>query len=110
MMGSCKACGECCKWLTFHPFLADYDMTFLKIRGGRMVKGVAFFYHPCPELNEDGKCKIFTTRPRYCHAGHETNYESLKELGCRFDDVIRDDPGVLKIHIQDVTGAAEYVR
>jgi hypothetical protein len=108
-MGLCKQCGECCKWLTFHRSVADNDLNYLKVRGAKMVKDIAYFYHPCPELLGDGLCGIFNRRPRFCHSGYETNYDSLKLMGCKFDEA-EQDPNVLKIHATETTGMYERVR
>jgi Fe-S-cluster containining protein len=72
-----------------------------------MIDGKVFFYHPCSELTENGKCRIYDHRPRFCGPGMETNYRALEQLGCAFYDQEQDDPGVIKIHMTEACGSAE---
>jgi hypothetical protein len=107
-MGKCAACGICCQYIVLHPSWFKYDMDFLEVRNGILVGNKAFFYAPCKELAEDGKCRIYDHRPKFCGPGNETNYDELRVLGCRYTD--QDDPGVIKIHVSDTFGMMEQIR
>jgi Fe-S-cluster containining protein len=74
-----------------------------------MIGQTVFFNHPCKELAEDGKCKIYESRPRFCKSGYETHYAELKELGCKYqeDIPIAIDDGVLRIHVAEKVGSRE---
>jgi len=102
---SCKICGECCRWLTLHPSWFDYDLEYMKARGGKLISGIAFFSNVCHHLNEDGECKTYNHRPRFCRQGKETNYTALKKLGCKFHEDEIAMNGDLNIHVTEGIGA-----
>jgi Fe-S-cluster containining protein len=110
MMGPCQKCGTCCKYLVMHPSWFNYDLKHIEIRGGKIINGKIFFYHPCKELTLDNLCGIYETRPRLCRPDYETHYAELKVLGCqRQFGTEQDDPNVIKVHMSEAFGTGDRI-
>jgi Fe-S-cluster containining protein len=66
---NCKDCnGACCRDVTFPIYgeLDDVSKEWLDVRGVRTKKHRAIIPIICPQLTEDGRCRIYEDRPQAC--------------------------------------------
>jgi Fe-S-cluster containining protein len=86
--GSCKRCGECCKWISIGKVDTNNDTgeyaRFVLVRGGKIVNGNAFLPSKCPYIESDNLCGVFDKRPTFCKVFPIEEMEWLKDLGCKY--------------------------
>ncbi len=84
-MIGCQKCGECCKWMGVPPNYFNFDMDYLKARGGKMIDGIALFPARCPQLKEDNTCAINDRKPEYCKWFPSLGLRNfMPQIGCKF--------------------------
>ena len=88
-VGSCKACGACCKLLGFYVDLSvPGAVDFYRARGLDIREdGLVSFEHPCPHLTAEGKCDLQGTseKPQSCVDWPRSPHELLPGCGFRFE-------------------------
>ena len=81
----CKQCGACCKVFAIKRVVKTKSiMDYAAARGYTFDGNVMLVPSPCPQLTEDGKCRIYETRPQLCrdYNGKSPNY--YVPIGCTF--------------------------
>ena len=65
----CASChGACCKCVVIR-MNTRADAELAKARGLEIVDGFAIIPMRCPNLDDEGKCGIYDTRPLSCRTG-----------------------------------------
>jgi Fe-S-cluster containining protein len=83
-MGSCKKCGQCCRW-SYFQFIDDVELTeILKLRGAELVdKKTLRVPLVCRFLNQETNlCLVYEGRPQECR---DFPGKSLRPKECKYE-------------------------
>lgn len=84
MVGKCSKCGLCCLWTCLDLARVDFDVSWVNVRGGKIVDGFTFIPTRCPQLTVNNLCSIHDHKPRWCKIFPVADEPWLRAMGCKY--------------------------
>jgi Fe-S-cluster containining protein len=85
MKPECKQCGECCRYFAIKRVMkTKHVVEYMEARGYKFDGTTMLIPSVCPQLTEEGKCKIYETRPQVCRDYEGKSGKFYVPVGCVF--------------------------